>query len=99
VSPYSIVGLSATWDVNKNLSTSGVDNLFDIRHYRAGNAQTTGNSTTGAYLYGAGAETYNESGRTFYEREYALLIIYQSKPGSELFRFFISDESGGGGYK
>ncbi|HDY3605783.1 TonB-dependent siderophore receptor [Klebsiella michiganensis] len=67
VSPYSIVGLSATWDVNKNLSlTSGVDNLFDIRHYRAGNAQTTGNSTTGAYLYGAGAETYNESGRTFY---------------------------------
>jgi ferric enterobactin receptor len=55
VSPYSIVGLSATWDVNKNLSlTSGVDNLFDIRHYRAGNAQTTGNSTTGAYLYGAG---------------------------------------------
>lgn len=67
VSPYSIVGLSATWDVNKNLSlTSGVDNLFDIRHYRAGNAQTTGNATTGAYLYGAGAETYNESGRTFY---------------------------------
>lgn len=43
-----------------------MDNLFDIRHYRAGNAQTTGNSTTGAYLYGAGAETYNESGRTFY---------------------------------
>lgn len=47
-------------------SPHGVDNLFDIRHYRAGNAQTTGNSTTGAYLYGAGAETYNESGRTFY---------------------------------
>lgn len=48
VSPYSIVGLSATWDVNKNLSfTSGIDNLFDIRHYRAGNAQTTGNATTG----------------------------------------------------
>ncbi|MEH8828058.1 hypothetical protein, partial [Klebsiella quasipneumoniae] len=39
---------------------------FDIRHYRAGNAQTTGNATTGAYLYGAGAETYNESGRTFF---------------------------------
>ncbi|MCJ8606931.1 TonB-dependent receptor, partial [Klebsiella pneumoniae] len=46
--------------------TSGIDNLFDIRHYRAGNAQTTGNATTGAYLYGAGAETYNESGRTFF---------------------------------
>ncbi|MGD1798458.1 hypothetical protein, partial [Klebsiella pneumoniae] len=24
------------------------------------------NATTGAYLYGAGAETYNESGRTFF---------------------------------
>lgn len=61
LSPYSIVGASATWDVNKNVSlTGGIDNIFDIRHYRAGNAQTTNT------LYGAGAETYNESGRTFY---------------------------------
>ena len=30
ISPYSIVGLSATWDVTKNVSlTGGVDNLFD----------------------------------------------------------------------
>ncbi|UNB76974.1 TonB-dependent receptor [Escherichia coli] len=43
VSPYSIVGLSATWDVTKNVSlTGGVDNLFDKRLWRAGNAQTTG---------------------------------------------------------
>ena len=43
ISPYSIVGLSATWDVTKNVSlTGGVDNLFDKRLWRAGNAQTTG---------------------------------------------------------
>ena len=37
ISPYSIVGLSATWDVTKNVSlTGGVDNLFDKRLWRAG---------------------------------------------------------------
>lgn len=67
VSPYSIVGLSGTYDINKYASvTLGIDNLFDKRHFREGNAQTTGNATTGAYLYGAGANTYNESGRTYY---------------------------------
>ncbi|WP_024560894.1 TonB-dependent siderophore receptor [Franconibacter pulveris 601] len=67
VSPYSIVGLSGTWDATKNVSlTAGVDNLFDKRHWRAGNAQTTGNDTTKSYMYGAGAETYNESGRTWF---------------------------------
>ncbi|WP_421356107.1 TonB-dependent siderophore receptor [Pseudocitrobacter faecalis] len=65
VSPYSIVGLSATWDVTKNVSlTSGVDNVFDKRHWREGNAQTTGGAT--GYMYGAGANTYNESGRTWF---------------------------------
>lgn len=65
VSPYSILGLSATWDVTNNVSlTGGVDNVFDKRHWRAGNAQTTGGTT--GYMYGAGAETYNESGRTWY---------------------------------
>ncbi|ARU92539.1 TonB-dependent siderophore receptor [Tatumella citrea] len=71
VSPYSIIGASATWDATKNVSiTAGIDNLFDKRHFREGNSQSTGtiNSTTGvsSYLYGAGANTYNESGRTFY---------------------------------
>lgn len=67
VSPYSIIGMSATWDATKNVSlTAGIDNLLDKRHWRAGNAQTTGNATTNAYMYGAGAETYNESGRTYY---------------------------------
>lgn len=65
VSPYSILGLSATWGVTKYVSlTGGVDNVFDKRHWRAGNAQTTGGAT--GTMYGAGAETYNESGRTWY---------------------------------
>lgn len=67
VSPYALFGLSSTYNVNKYVDvTVGIDNLLDKRHYREGNAQTTGNATTGAYLYGAGANTYNESGRTFY---------------------------------
>jgi ferric enterobactin receptor len=52
--------------VTKNVSlTGGVDNVFDKRHWRAGNAQTTG-SLTGFLYGGAGAKTYNESGRTWY---------------------------------
>ncbi|WKX26228.1 TonB-dependent siderophore receptor [Tatumella ptyseos] len=70
VSPYSIFGASATWDATKNVSvTAGIDNLFDKRHFREGNAQTTQTiNPKGEYsaLYGAGANTYNESGRTFY---------------------------------
>lgn len=67
VSPYSVMGLSGTYDVNKYASvTLGIDNLFDKRHFRQGNAQTTGNANTNSYMYGAGANTYNESGRTFY---------------------------------
>ncbi|MEG3134526.1 TonB-dependent siderophore receptor [Rouxiella sp. T17] len=67
VSPYALFGLSSTYNVNKYVDvTLGIDNLLDKRHFREGNAQTTGSSTTGAYLYGAGANTYNESGRTVY---------------------------------
>lgn len=67
INPYSIVGLSATWDVTKNVSlTAGVDNLFDKRLWREGNAQTTGSTTDVSYMRGAGAYTYNEPGRTWY---------------------------------
>jgi len=67
VKPYALVGVSATWSATKNLDvTAGIDNLFDKRHFREGNAQSTGNATTGAYLWGAGANTYNEPGRTYY---------------------------------
>ncbi len=80
VSPYSILGLSATWDVTKYVSlTGGVDNVFDKRHWRAGNAQTTGGAT--GTMYGAGAETYNESGRTWLpERQHPLLIAGSPSP-------------------
>lgn len=67
VKPYALVGASATYNVNKYMDvTAGIDNLFDKRHFREGNAQSTGNATTGAYLWGAGANTYNEPGRTYY---------------------------------
>ena len=67
VSPYAQFGLSTTYSVNKYVDvTAGIDNLLDKRHYRAGNASTTGNAATGAFLYGAGAETYNDSGRTYF---------------------------------
>ncbi|OMQ19996.1 TonB-dependent siderophore receptor [Serratia oryzae] len=67
VSFYAIFGLSGTYAFSKNISiTTGIDNLLDKRQFRAGNAQTTGNATTGAYMYGAGAATYNEPGRTYF---------------------------------
>ncbi|REB15604.1 TonB-dependent receptor, partial [Staphylococcus pseudintermedius] len=65
ISPYSIVGLSATWDVTKNVSLTGcVDNLFDKRLWRADNAQTTRDMAAANYIAGAGAYTYNDTGRT-----------------------------------
>ena len=65
VNPYAVFGFSAVYSVNKNMDvTAGIDNLLDKRHYREGNALTTGSN--GTYAYGAGARTYNESGRTYY---------------------------------
>ena len=61
VSPYVLVGLSGTYALTKHLSvTAGVENLFDKRHWREGNAQGVTN------IEGAGANTYNESGRTLF---------------------------------
>ena len=40
-----------------------MDNLFDKRLFRRGNAIGVNNPRT---IYGAGAATYNEPGRTFY---------------------------------
>ena len=61
LSPYALTGVSGTYQLTKNLSvTGGVDNLFDKRLYREGNAQGVNN------IEGAGAATYNESGRTLY---------------------------------
>lgn len=53
--------------MTKNVSlTGGVDNVFDKRLWREGNAQTTGDIVTGNYMAGAGANTYNEPGRTWF---------------------------------
>ncbi|MCX8976384.1 hypothetical protein NLN78_23455, partial [Citrobacter portucalensis] len=42
-----------TWDVTKNVSlTGGVDNVFDKRLWREGNAQTTSDIKTGDYMAG-----------------------------------------------
>ena len=69
ISPYAIFGLSTQYAVNKHLRfTAGVDNVFDKRLFRAGNA--IGVNLTGPqsahYIYGAGAYTYNQPGRTFF---------------------------------
>lgn len=55
ISPYALAGLSAGYEVNKNLRFRvGVSNLFDKKLYREGNASS------------AGAYTYNEPGRAYY---------------------------------
>ena len=61
LAPYALVGASGTYAISKNLSlTAGIDNLFDKRLFRAGNAQGVNG------IEGAGAATYNEPGRTLY---------------------------------
>lgn len=55
ISPYALVGIGGTYAIDKNWSVgAGINNLFDKRLYREGNARE------------AGAYTYNEPGRTFY---------------------------------
>lgn len=68
LSPYSIVNFSGKYQFNKNVTLSmGIDNIFDKRLFREGNASSLKNPTTGVVtVYGAGAATYNESGRTFF---------------------------------
>ncbi|WP_422121267.1 TonB-dependent siderophore receptor [Pseudomonas protegens] len=61
LAPYAIAGVSGTYALTRHLSlTAGVDNLFDKRLFREGNAQGVNN------IAGAGAATYNEPGRTLY---------------------------------
>lgn len=68
LSPYSLVNLSGTYQFNKNFTLSmGIDNIFDKRLFREGNSSSLKHPVTGAVtVYGAGAATYNESGRTFF---------------------------------
>ncbi|KAF1051524.1 MAG: Ferric enterobactin receptor [Stenotrophomonas maltophilia] len=61
LAPYALTGVSGTYKITKNLRvTAGVDNIFDKRLFREGNAQGVTN------IAGAGAATYNEPGRTLY---------------------------------
>ena len=53
--PYNIWSLGGTYVLNDNLSFgAGINNLFDTRRYREGGGTS------------AGANTYNEPGRSFY---------------------------------
>ncbi|SDU82005.1 TonB-dependent siderophore receptor [Pseudomonas mucidolens] len=55
VDPYGLVGLSSGYEFNEHLSVRlGINNLLDKRLYRKGNAED------------AGAQTYNEPGRTYF---------------------------------
>lgn len=64
LSPYALVGLGGRYDFSEAFSVSaGINNLFDKRLYRKGNAVGVGEPRT---IYGAGAATYNEPGRSYY---------------------------------
>ena len=66
VSPYALFGLSTQYRINKHFRlNAGVDNIFDKRLFRRGNAIGV-NLNTPNYIYGAGAYTYNQPGRTFF---------------------------------
>lgn len=67
VSPYAIASLSGNYAFSKNLKlTAGINNLFDKRLYREGNAVSASNTAIYGSSGGAGAATYNEPGRTYY---------------------------------
>ncbi len=64
LSPYALVGLGGRYALSEQFAfTAGIDNLFDKRLYRRGNGVGVGDPRT---IYGAGAATYNEPGRSFY---------------------------------
>ncbi|WP_323030215.1 TonB-dependent siderophore receptor [Castellaniella sp.] len=69
IPPYALFGLSTQYKVNKHLRvTAGVDNLFDKRLFRRGNAIGVNQygPQAGNHIDGAGAYTYNQPGRTFF---------------------------------
>lgn len=67
VAPYAVANLGGSYTVSKNLKfTAGVNNLFDKRQFRAGNAVSVSSTPVYGTAGGAGAATYNEPGRTLY---------------------------------
>jgi ferric enterobactin receptor len=67
VAPYGIANLAGHYRLSRNLRlTAGINNLFDKRQFRAGNAVSVRTTPVFGTSGGAGAATYNEPGRTFY---------------------------------
>ena len=67
LAPYAIANLSGTYALSKDTKfTVGVNNLFDKRLFRAGNAVSVASTAVYGTSGGAGAATYNETGRTLY---------------------------------
>lgn len=68
LSAYALVNLSTKYQINKHVQVSaGVDNLFDKRLFRRGNASGVNtNAGNPNMLAGAGAYTYNEPGRSLF---------------------------------
>lgn len=67
VSPYAIASFSGSYEINKGWKMSaGINNLFDRRQFRQGNSVSASNTAVYGAAGGAGAATYNESGRTLY---------------------------------
>ncbi|HET8598240.1 MAG TPA: TonB-dependent siderophore receptor [Castellaniella sp.] len=66
IPPYAVFGLSTQYKVNKHLRvTAGVDNVFDKRIFRRGNAIGVNLGKVNE-IQGAGAYTYNQPGRAFF---------------------------------
>lgn len=61
---YAIANLGGSYHFTRDIALGfGIKNLFDKRIYRKGNAVGVNNPRT---IFGAGAYTYNEPGRSFY---------------------------------
>lgn len=67
LSPYALFGLGGRYQLNDALSfNAGIKNLFDKRLYRKGNAVGVNDTDGSRTIYGAGAATYNEPGRSYF---------------------------------
>ncbi|MDP3650490.1 MAG: TonB-dependent siderophore receptor [Rhodoferax sp.] len=67
LAPYAIASLSGNYSLSKHLKLgAGVNNIFDKRQFRAGNAVSVSSTAVYGTSGGAGAATYNEPGRTLY---------------------------------
>ena len=63
---YALAGVSGRYQLSDTVSlVAGIDNLFDKRIFRRGNASGV-NLGTPNEIHGAGAWTYNEPGRSYF---------------------------------